>query len=520
MLTKIKGSVFDSGDNGLAINVKDFGAVGDGSTDDTGAIQAAINYAANNGNVKIHAPEGHYKYTRLYGYYDASLNAGYPTGVAVKGIQLYGAGSMTRQNYKQDLYVGTVLESTETTGNCFNVADGTNSTNGVTIKDCSFLGATTGKLVNIDYTAAYTNVQDIFIGNNDVAGTALYITNVWISFFKNIDIIGQKDLSAAASLYKAGSKGLVYGDSGGGNVLWINVTGAYHEDGLTFGTDYNVSNLKSKNHALIGCQGQYCDNGLVLKHGVTLYRISEYWGEHNENSDIIITDSAENILIENSNLTSTDAGLEGSLVVGANTGTATTDYAEHVLVNKTKFDFCIVAGLTKYDSAVDVTIQNSAFKNNGGVACLIENTEPAELTLINNDYYPASASSEIIVSQRVRSASGDRAYLCHRVDYTQAASVSTDLDMSMWNKLPEFLVVTTTGGTVTLTLPTTKQGQEQMDMTVLKSFVANNITLDSGSGNVIAPDNTQTINMTATAGTTITIKPCAGQFEWTYISNA
>jgi len=41
MLTKVKGSVWDSADNGLAVSVKDFGAVGDGS-DETTKIQAAI----------------------------------------------------------------------------------------------------------------------------------------------------------------------------------------------------------------------------------------------------------------------------------------------------------------------------------------------------------------------------------------------------------------------------------------------------------------------------------------------
>jgi len=42
-LTKVKGSVWDSADNGLAVNVKDFGAVGDGEKDDGNAWAQAIN---------------------------------------------------------------------------------------------------------------------------------------------------------------------------------------------------------------------------------------------------------------------------------------------------------------------------------------------------------------------------------------------------------------------------------------------------------------------------------------------
>lgn len=43
--------------SGAAVNVKDFGAVGDGVTDDTAAIQAALTYA-NTNNVKLIAPSG------------------------------------------------------------------------------------------------------------------------------------------------------------------------------------------------------------------------------------------------------------------------------------------------------------------------------------------------------------------------------------------------------------------------------------------------------------------------------
>jgi len=43
--------------------VTDFGAVGDGSADDTLAIQAAINFAISNGSRRVHIPAGEYKIT-------------------------------------------------------------------------------------------------------------------------------------------------------------------------------------------------------------------------------------------------------------------------------------------------------------------------------------------------------------------------------------------------------------------------------------------------------------------------
>jgi len=46
------------------VNIKEFGALGDGSTDDTAAIQAAIDYAVNNGKQSIFCPNGNYVTTR------------------------------------------------------------------------------------------------------------------------------------------------------------------------------------------------------------------------------------------------------------------------------------------------------------------------------------------------------------------------------------------------------------------------------------------------------------------------
>ena len=63
-LTKVNNRMID----GSYLNVKDFGATGDGSTDDSNAIQDAINHACAdaNGIQTVFFPDGHYIYDTLY----------------------------------------------------------------------------------------------------------------------------------------------------------------------------------------------------------------------------------------------------------------------------------------------------------------------------------------------------------------------------------------------------------------------------------------------------------------------
>ena len=70
------------------VSVKDFGAVGNGSTDDTAAIQNAIDYVYDNGLGKLYFPAGNYKITKslmVWGNQTATYNG--------KGISLIGADS-------------------------------------------------------------------------------------------------------------------------------------------------------------------------------------------------------------------------------------------------------------------------------------------------------------------------------------------------------------------------------------------------------------------------------------------
>ena len=59
------------------LDVKDFGATGNGVDDDTTAIQNAINHASTRGIQTIFFPEGHYKYTTLRFYHDQTDNTAF-----------------------------------------------------------------------------------------------------------------------------------------------------------------------------------------------------------------------------------------------------------------------------------------------------------------------------------------------------------------------------------------------------------------------------------------------------------
>lgn len=150
---------------GTYVNVKQFGAKGDGVTDDTAAIQSALN-----GGGSIYFPQGNYKVTQ-------------PLNVTVYNTQLFGNASINQNGN------GSVIQSYLTSGSTLNVTttayisnlslNGTNAASGV---NGLSLGGTPGSAGSIIMGVTSTNFTG---GSAIVTGDNTYDISVSNSFFQN-----------------------------------------------------------------------------------------------------------------------------------------------------------------------------------------------------------------------------------------------------------------------------------------------------------------------------------------------
>ena len=118
------------------VNVKDFGAKGDGTTDDTAAIQAAIDYAVATGRRSVYFPAGTYIVTSPL---HAQVETGTTTvGGSTKSRYAYGMGLTLRGEQ-----VGkTVLRKTGQT--TYTIPANNNINGGSTVDTTLFFGGTEG----------------------------------------------------------------------------------------------------------------------------------------------------------------------------------------------------------------------------------------------------------------------------------------------------------------------------------------------------------------------------------------
>jgi hypothetical protein len=149
-----------------SISVMDFGATGDGVTDDTAAIQATINYAAPLGKI-VFAPAGTYVISTL----TLPLQHG--------GIYIVGEAYNSLYNLSINLYRGTNFVSTTTTGNVISCDGGVFYGNrGIKIENLSIVASTSGNLIHLVGSPDNTQINNVTAYQNG-AGGGFYFYNCW-----------------------------------------------------------------------------------------------------------------------------------------------------------------------------------------------------------------------------------------------------------------------------------------------------------------------------------------------------
>lgn len=213
------------------VSVKDFGAVGDGVTDDTAALSAF--FAASSGALCI-LPAGTYKITSL-------LSIGTITGAKFVGVQgktkitgAFGYGLISFSNLTDVEFNGIVFENTYTNS----VLSGSSAVvYGVTVNNVRF--------DNCTFTVPNANTQALVVFARTLAGdTAGSINGLWIENCQFINI-GQTAITlmnrgTAADKYKAASR--VYIRNNYAKTLGINNSFGMFISLDGYGSEFDISN--------------------------------------------------------------------------------------------------------------------------------------------------------------------------------------------------------------------------------------------------------------------------------------
>jgi hypothetical protein len=195
-----------------SISVKDFGAVGNGTTDDTVAIQAAITAAYKFSDTypglskgKIYFPPGTYLITSvldasnigaMYGssqheciikYSGASTTITCNSGIQINGLAFLGTGSQTALNFPTLAYLSQII------GNSFynfttaiNYANTSNSTSVNHIELNTFVACTTGLAFTGTVTTTYIVGNQFNTGTTCISASNMFSTQILNNVFEDV----------------------------------------------------------------------------------------------------------------------------------------------------------------------------------------------------------------------------------------------------------------------------------------------------------------------------------------------
>jgi hypothetical protein len=256
MLTKATNSMI----KGAPYNVLDFGAVGDGTTDDTAAIQAAVN-AAMSENKRLYLPKGEYLVSSTITVTNSSGAGLFIYGDTTSNFLVFPSGSTIK-------YTGN--------STAFQI-NGSASTVNLLVKNLTFKGnASAINAIKVDAGWFLTIEECVFQGFGGVGASAVYLTRTTGGFVGVTKIINCEF---------AGNVTHVYFDKTDTNVLIIDQCSFYDHTFAILNGD-GVNPIASRNVNITNCifESVDADYDIYCYGGAQGWNIINNYFEQNDNT--------------------------------------------------------------------------------------------------------------------------------------------------------------------------------------------------------------------------------------------
>lgn len=352
------------------VDVRDFGAVGDGITDDTVAIQAAANAGAISGK-PIYIPAGKYLISgTIYFYYDATNNPGFPNSAFPTSLVFEGVNALVTGSAGANVYSATVFNYTGA-GVAFEVDDtsGSEQQHSTKLRNFSILTGASDYGISLKHFKKLSRLENVSIFCSATGGKGILLDNCYLSGIKDVYIQGASTVSGSRS-----TTGITIEHSsiGGG----LNALTGVTTKGFVTGIDIDCTNATVLTR-LEQCQANYCDVGINIADGTLKTVITACYFEQNDKD--IVDNGVASSIVHNYTVNTESIGVEvtanayASLVEGNRIGLKSTEAGA----------IGITVDSTNIQHNVNV---NSILGSNAGHIGIQFANDPSRVQAVNNHF--------------------------------------------------------------------------------------------------------------------------------------